>query len=133
MNDTLEKLAKNITISDMKYTSQEFQDVELIKRKGVYPYDYMDSFDKFNYKNLPSKEKFFCMLSDEHITDKNYEHPQIVWNTINLKSMGQYHDLYLKSDVLLLAEVFEKFRKTCLQIRSLSLFHITWFIVGCNV
>ena len=67
MNDSLEKLAKNITISAMKYTSQEFQDVELMKRKGVYLYDYMDSFDKFNDKNLPSKEKFFCMLSDEHI------------------------------------------------------------------
>ena len=48
----------------------------------------MDSFDKFNDKNLPSKEKFFCMLSDEHITD--------IWNTFNLESMGQYHDLYLK-------------------------------------
>ena len=45
-----------------------------MKRKGVYPYDYMDSFDKFNDKNLPSKEKFFCMLRDEHITDKDYEH-----------------------------------------------------------
>ena len=62
MNDSLKKLAKNITISDMKYTSQKFQDVELMKRKDVYPYDYMDSFDKFNDKNLPSKEKFFCML-----------------------------------------------------------------------
>ena len=90
MNDSLEKLAKNITISDMKYTSQEFQDVERMKRKGVYPYDYMDSFDKFNNKNLPSKEKFFCMLSDEHITDEDYEHAQNVWNTFNLKSMGQY-------------------------------------------
>ena len=74
MNDSLEKLAENITISGMKYTPQEFQDVELMKRKGVYSYDYMDSFDKFNDKNLPSKEKFFCMLSDEHITDKDYEH-----------------------------------------------------------
>ena len=75
----------------------------------------MDSFEKFNDKNLPSKKKSFCMLSDEHITDKNYEHAQNVWNTFNLKSMGQYHDLYLKSDVLLLPDVFEKFRKTCLR------------------
>ena len=62
MNDSLKKLAKNITISGMKYTSQEFQDVELIKKKGVYPYDCMDSFGKFNNKNFPLKEKFFCML-----------------------------------------------------------------------
>ena len=73
----------------MKYTSQEFQDLELMKRKGVYPYDYMDSFDKFNDKNFPSKEKFFCMQSDEHITDKNYKHAQNVWNTFNLKFMGR--------------------------------------------
>ena len=77
----------------MKYTSQELQDVELMKGKGVYLYDYMDSFDKFNDRNLPSKEKFFCMLSNEHITDKDYEHAQNVWNTFNLESMGQYHDL----------------------------------------
>ena len=50
----------------------------------------------------------------EHINDKDYKHAQNVWNTFNLESMGQYHDLYLKSDVLLLADVFEKFRKTCL-------------------
>ena len=85
----------------------------------------MDSFDKFNDKNLPSKEKFFCMLSDEHITDKDYEHAQNVWNTFNLESMGQYHDLYLKSDVLLLADVlvFEKFRKTCLRYYKLDPCH----------
>ena len=104
----------------MKYTSQEFQDVELMKRKGVYPYDYIDSFDKFNDKNLPSKEKFFCMLSDEHITDEDYKHAQNVWNTFKLEFMGQYHDLYLKSDVMLLADVFEKFRKTCLKCYKLD-------------
>ena len=120
MNNSLEKLAKNITISDMKYTSQEFQDVELMTRKGVYPYDYMNSFDKFNDKNLPSKEKFFCILSDEHITDEDYKNAQNVWNAFNLESMGQYHDLYLKSDVLLLADVFEKFRKTCLRYDKLD-------------
>ena len=105
------------------YRSQEFQDVELLKRKSVYPYNYMDSFEKFNDKNLPSKKKSFCMLSDEHITDKDYEHAQNVWNTFNLESMGRYHDLYLKSDVLLLADVFEKFRKTCLRYYKLDPCH----------
>ena len=60
MNDSLEKLARNIIISDMKYTSQEFQNVKLMKRKGVYPYDYKNSFDRFNDKNLPSKKKSFA-------------------------------------------------------------------------
>ena len=83
----------------------------------------MDSFDKFNDKNFPSKEKFFCMQSDEHITDKNYKHAQNVWNTFNLKFMGQYRDLYLTSDVLLLADVFEKFHKTCLWYYKLDPYH----------
>ena len=60
MNDSLEKLAKNITISDMKYTSQEFQNVKLTKRKGVYPYDYVDSFDKFNEKTSHQKKNSFA-------------------------------------------------------------------------
>ena len=107
----------------MTYTSQEFQDVELTKRKGVYPCDYMDSFDKFNDKNLPSKKKFFCMLSDDHLTDKYYKHAKNVLNTFNLESMGQYHDWYLKSDVLLLADLFEKFRKTCLRYYKLDPCH----------
>ena len=61
MSDSFKKLAKNITISDMKYTSQELQDVELMKRKGVYPYDYMDSFDKFNDKfSHQNRNSFVC-------------------------------------------------------------------------
>ena len=102
---------------------QEFQNVELMKRKVVYLHDYMDSFDKFNDKNLPSKKKFFCMLSNEHITDKDHKHAQNVWNTFNLESMGQCYDLYLKSDVLLLANVFKKFCKTCLRYYKLDPCH----------
>ena len=67
-------------------------------KKGVYPYDWMDSFDKFNEK-LPPKEAFYSILNNEHITDKDYEHAETVWKTFNMKSMGNYHDLYLKSDI----------------------------------
>ena len=63
------------------------------------------------------------MLSDKHITDEDYKHAQNVGNTFNLESMGQYHDLYLKSDVLLSANVFEKFRKTSLRYYKLDLCH----------
>ena len=83
-------------------------------RKGVYPYDYMDSFDRFN-DNLPTKEDFYSILNKEHISDEECKHAQNVWNTFSLKNMGDYHDLYLKSDILLLADVFENFRKTCLE------------------
>ena len=80
-----------------------------MKRKGVYPYDYMNSFDKFDDRNLPPKKEFYSLLTDEDINDEDYKHVQNVWTTFKLESMGQYHDLYLKSDVLLLADVFEKF------------------------
>ena len=74
-------------------------------------------------KQLPTKEEFFSILSNEHITDEDYKHAQNVWKTFKLKNMGEYHDLYLKSDILLLADVFENFRKTCLQYYKLDPCH----------
>ena len=86
-----------------------------MKQKGVYPYDYMDSFNRFSEKKLSNKDDFYSILSDEHISDTQYVHAIKVWNTFELKNMREYHDLYLKSDVLLLAYVFQNFRKTCMQ------------------
>ena len=86
-----------------------------MRQKGVYPYDYMDIFEKFNDPKLPTKKDFYSMLTNTGITDEQYQHAQKVWSTFRLQNMGQYHDLYLKSDVLLLADVFENFRKTCLE------------------
>ena len=94
-----------------------------MKQKGIYPYDYMDSFQKFDEVQLPSKEDFFSILKNEHITNEQYNHAQNIWNTFNLKTMGDYHDLYLKSDTLLLADIFENFRKTCLQYYKLDPCH----------
>ena len=91
-------------------------------RKGVYPYDYMDSFEKFNHK-LPSKEDFYSILNDQHISNEDYEHAQNVWNKFSLKNMGDYHNLYHKSDILLLADVFENFRNTCLEYYKLDPCH----------
>ena len=108
----------------LKYTSSMFKNkkLELMARKGVYPYDYMDSFDKFN-SQLPSKEDFYSILNDKHIKNEEYEHAKNVWNTFNLKNMGEYHDLYLKSDILLLVDVFENFRNTCLEYYKLDPCH----------
>ena len=75
----------------------------------------MDSFDKFNDAILPSKEDFYSLLNDEDISDDDYNHAKDVWDTFKLKNMGEYHDLYLRTDVLLLADVFENFRITCLE------------------
>ena len=108
-----------------KYTSQVFPNdkLELMKKKGVYPYDYMDCWQKFSDTKLPEKDEFYSLLTDENISDEQYKHAQKVWNNFNMKTMGDYHDVYLKSDILLLADVFENFRKTCHQYYELDPCH----------
>ena len=125
MSSSLDKLVSNLPAEALKYTSKRFQKekLNLMTRKGIYPYDYMDSFEKFNKTELPTKEEFYSILNNEHISDEDYCHAENVWNTFKLKTMGEYHDLYLKSDILLLADVFENFRKTCLQYYKLDPCH----------
>ena len=125
MSSSLDNLTKNLPDDAFKYTQQEFikEQFNLMKQKGIYPYDYMDSFNKFNETQLPKKKDFYSILNNEHISDEQYKHAQNVWDTFNLKTMGDYHDLYLKSDILLLADVFENFRKTCLQYYKLDPCH----------
>ena len=65
-----------------------------MKKKGIYPYDYMDCHSKFNETKLPKKEEFYSLLTDEDISDSDYNHAQEVWDTFNIKNMGEYHDLY---------------------------------------
>ena len=117
MSSSLDKLVSNLPAEAFKYTSKKFkkEKFELMRKKGIYPYDFMDSFEKFNKTELPTKEEFYSILNNEHITDEDYSHAQNVWNTFQLQTMGEYHNLYLKSDILLLADVFENFRETCLQ------------------
>ena len=82
----------------------------LLLRKSVYPYEYMDRWERFKEESLPDKEYFYSELNKEHITDEDYAHAQIVWDTFNIKNLGEYHDLYVQSDTALLADVFENFR-----------------------
>ena len=125
MNSSLDNLIKNLPDEAFKYTKQEFEKEQfnLMKQKGIYPYDHMDSFNRFNETKLPVQQDFYSILNNEHNSDEQYKHAQNVWNTFNLKTMGDYHDLYLKSDILLLADVFENFRKTCLQYYQLDPCH----------
>ena len=95
----------------------------LITRKGVFPYEYMDSFERFEETQLPPKEKFHSSLSQENISEEDYKHAQQVWDTFSCKSLKDYHDVYLGSDVLLLADVFENFRKTALATYGLDPTH----------
>ena len=85
----------------------------LLLKKEIYPYEYMDSFERFSETQLPEKEKFYSSLSGKGITDEEYAHAKDVWATFGRQNLGDYHDLYVATDVLLLADVFENFRKVC--------------------
>ena len=99
------------------------ESLELLKRKGVFPYEYMTDFSKLSKTSLPPKEAFYSQLNDSHISNEDYEHAQNVWKTFNCKTMKDYHDLYLKTDVLLLADVMTEFRKTCKKAYGLNAPH----------
>ena len=86
----------------------------LLLRKGVYPYEYMDSWEKFDETALPPKEAFYSNLNLEDISDEDYAHAQKVWDVFEINNLGEYHDLYVQSDTLLLADVYENFRNMCL-------------------
>ena len=80
----------------------------------------MDSFSKFDDTVLRDREDFYSLLNDEDISDDDYNHAKDIWNTFNIKNMGEYHDLYLRSDIILLADVFETFRLACLENYTLD-------------
>ena len=110
----LSSLVKNLPKEELKETARFFGErSELVSRKGVYPYEFMDGFDKFEKKQLPKKAAFFSRLNQEKVTDENYQRAQKVWEEFSVTNMGEFHDLYLKTDVLLLADVMESFRKLC--------------------
>ena len=125
MSSSLDKLVSNLPKDDLIYTSKAFNGkrLDLMSQKGVYPYHYMDSFEKFNEKEIPTKDKFYSILNDQHITDDEYNHAKKVWNTFMIRTLGDYHDLYLVSYVVLLTDVFENFRKTCMQYYKLHPCH----------
>ena len=121
MASSLESLVGNLSLKKFKITKKEFgKKFELMTKKGIYPYDYMNGIKKFSEEKLPPKEKFFSKLNDCGVSDEDYNHAQKVWKEFGIKDLGEYHDLYLKSDVLLLADVFEEFRNVCTKNYSLD-------------
>ena len=95
----------------------------LLLREGVYPYEYMDSQEKFNEESLPDKESFYSELNKKGITDEDYVHAQKVWKVFKIKNLGEYHNLYVQSDTSLFADVFENFRDKCKEIYELDPAH----------
>ena len=110
MASSLKSLVGNLGLEKLKETRKEFgEKAELLSRKGIYPYDYMNGIKMFSEENLPTKEKFFSKLNDCGVSDEDFDHAQRIWKEFGVKNLGEYHDLYLKSDVRLLADVFEEF------------------------
>ena len=95
----------------------------LLLRKGVYPYKYMDNWERFDETSLLNKEFFYSNLNIENIEDIDYRHGNNVFKRFKLKNLGEYHDLYVQSDTLLLVDVFEHFRNTCLKVYELDPAH----------
>ena len=129
LNSSLDKLVKNLKDKGVKegktlgetfphtyeYFKRNWTDVnedgfELLTRKGIYPYEYMDAPERFQETQLPPKEEYFSKLSGKDISVKDYEFAQEIWKTFKLKNLGQLHDLYMGTDVSQLADVFEEFR-----------------------
>jgi len=125
MTSNLSSLASNLLTTDLekfRETSKHFsyKDMPLVTRKGVYPYDYTDSWGKLMETRLPEKEDFYSTLTEEHIKEEDYNHAKEVWEHFGCKTLGEYSDLYLKIDILLLADVFENFRDLCLSTYQLD-------------
>ena len=122
MSSSLGALVNNLPKDGFKNITKYYtpEEVELIKQKGFYPYEYMDTEEKFKNTKLPPREAFYSKLSGKGISEKDYKHAWNVWHTFKMKTFKDYHELYNETDVLLLADVFENFRDLCLKIYGLD-------------
>ncbi|CAB0042176.1 unnamed protein product [Trichogramma brassicae] len=108
-----------------KVFGQDYDDaqIDLLTKKGVFPYEYISSLEKLQETALPPPEQFYSSLKDSDISTKDYEDTKKVWDSFKISNLGEYSDLYLKTDVLLLVEVFENFQKTCHEAYELDPAH----------
>ena len=113
LDKLVENLDKNCCVNTGKF--YKGKQLSLLMRKGVYPYEYASSCERFDDEQLPPKEAFYSKLSGEGISDDDYKHAHAVWDEFGMKTFKDYHDLYNVSDVLLLADVFENFRDVCMK------------------
>ena len=125
MAASLDSLVNNLpedALNNLKkyYTGDK---LSLVKRKGVYPYEYMDSLERFKETKLPPKEAFYSKLNNEGISDEDYTHAKKVWKEFKMEHLQNYHNLYNETDVLLLADVFESFRDICIKNYKLDPAH----------
>ena len=112
-----------IFASTYEFCNKNLTKFILLLRKGVYPYEYMDNWERFNETSLPDKESFYRNLNMENIDDIDCRHGNNVFKRFKLKNLREYHDLYVQSNTLLLADVFENFRNKCLKVYELDPAH----------
>ena len=125
MPASLDSLVNNLPKDAFNSVKREYKgkNLELLTRKGVYPSDYMDTLEKLKETELPPKEAFYSKLNNEGISDEDYTQARKVWETFEMKTLEDYHNLYNKLDVLLLADVFENFRNICIKNYKLDPAH----------
>jgi hypothetical protein len=125
MSSSLDSLVGNLNKDRFLRMQGEWQGKELgmLLKKGVYPYEYMDHWGRFGEKRLPGRSAFYSSLYEEGVNEENYLRAKRVYRRFNCEHLGDYHDLYLKTDVLLLADVFEDFRRVCLGSYKLDPVH----------
>ena len=136
MNSSLGKLVKNFSDENFKYLVEEFgsENLRLLKLKGAYPYEYINNFEKFNEEKLPARKYLFSStkkgkidndgkMLGGYISVKDYLTCTKIWDKFKIRNMGEYHDHYLKKDVLLIETVFEKLIDTCLKYYGLDPCH----------
>ena len=114
-----EKLANKFK-NTYRFCNEDIDKFMLLLRKGVYPYEYMDDWSRFDKEELPDKSDFYSSLNMEQITGIDYRHAKKVFDKFCIKDLGKYHDLYVQSDTLLLADVFENFRDMCIKVYGLD-------------
>ena len=126
MVSSLDLLTNNLVCGGRKLTGfEDYSELQydLLTRKGIYPYEYVSSWDKFEESQLPPIESFHSNFNMSNVSKDDYERPQRVWKKFRIRNLGEYHDLYLRTDVILLANVFEAFRATCLEHYGLDPAH----------
>ena len=126
MSSSLDSLTKNLVRGGKKLFGFEvYSELQygLLTRKGVYPYEYINSWDRSEETQLPPIDVFYSNLNMSLISEEDYQHAQRVWKEFGIHNLGDYHDLYLRTDVVLLANVYDSFRDTCLKHYKLDPAH----------
>ncbi|XP_026824426.1 uncharacterized protein LOC113561716 [Ooceraea biroi] len=125
LSSSLDKLSSYLNKDKLKIVQSEFaylsnEDFELLTRKGVFPYEYVDCVEKLADTCLPPRESFYSSLTGETVSESDYAHAENAWQRFAIRTLSEYSDLYLKTDVLLLADVFENFRDSCIKSYGLD-------------